>query len=62
MTQEEQMKALIRGAAVENGVDIQFNGYLESLRSMSQQAESEGENNLAAFYMAIAYVGVEAQQ
>jgi len=25
MTQEEQMKALIRGAAVENGVDAQFN-------------------------------------
>jgi len=29
---------------------------------MSQQAESEGESNLAAFYMAISYIDVEAQQ
>ncbi|HAZ2983787.1 TPA: hypothetical protein J0587_004608 [Salmonella enterica subsp. enterica serovar Kentucky] len=62
MTEAEQMKMMIRGAAVEHGVDAEFNESLEQLRQMVIAAKEKGEKHEAGLYMAFGYIGAEIQQ
>jgi hypothetical protein len=61
MTEQEQMKALIRGASVENNLESEFNKNLSILRGVIEQAKANGGNEEAACYMALAYVCAEIQ-
>lgn len=57
MTEQEQMKALIRGTAIENGAEAEFNECIDNIRMLAEQQKQKGEKNEAAFYMALAYFG-----